>query len=443
MSADTFLVLGVNHKIAPVEVREKLTFGDDCSLPVKAIGEVEGCEECLFLSTCNRVEIYAVSRDAEAAAAALRRLLFADTGLVAADAERYTYVHQGLDAVRHLYRVASSLDSMVVGEPQILGQLKKAFRDASELKTTGFLLNRLLNKAFSVAKRVRTETNIGASAVSISFAAVQLAKKILGNLGDKSVLLVGAGEMAELAAEHLVGQGISEVVVVNRTYERAVTLANKYKGRAASLDDLLPQLEQVDILISSTGATGLILKKEEVKPVMRSRMNRPLFLIDIAVPRDLDPGINELDNVYLYDIDDLMNVVETNKAERDKAAAMAEQVVIEEAGKFGRWLEGLRVAPTIADLKKKAEALCNSELEKTLSGLSGLSPKEKKSIAILANSIANKMLHDPIMFLKADDQAMERQARLSFVRGCFGLDGPGGRNAGGLGSDEPSGDPAS
>lgn len=423
MSADSILALGVNHKIAPVAVREKLAFSDDCSLPLVAISEVDGCRECLFLSTCNRVELYVVNHKATDTTTDLRKLLFAHTGISDEEAQKYTYVHRGLEAVRHLYRVAASLDSMVVGEPQILGQLKQAYRKATEQNSTGFLLNRLVHKSFSVAKKIRNETNIGANAVSISFAAVQLAKKILGDLESKKVLLIGAGEMAELAAEHLVGQGISEVIVANRTYERALTLADRYKGRAVALEDMLPQLESVDILISSTGATDLILKKEDVKPIMRQRMHRPLFLIDIAVPRDLDPDINDLDNVYLYDIDDLMNVVESNKTERDKAAAAAEEIVREETAKFGVWLDGLTIAPTIEALKKKASILCKDELHKTLPRLQEMTEKEKKAVELLANSIANKMLHHPIMFLKADnDPGLSRQAKLDFLRHCFALD---------------------
>ncbi|OIP50781.1 MAG: glutamyl-tRNA reductase [Desulfobacterales bacterium CG2_30_60_27] len=426
MSADTILALGLNHTIAPVAIREKLAFSKDCSRPLLALRALDGCDECLLLSTCNRVEVYFVSKSGAAAADAARKLLFAGTDLTDEEARRYTYFHQGADAVRHLFRVAASLDSMVVGEPQILGQLKEAFRLAGEHKAAGFLLDRLFTKAFFVAKRVRTETNIGGSAVSISYAAVQLAKKILGDLAGRKVLLVGAGEMAELAAEHLVGQGIAEVVVANRTYERAVTLANRFHGRAVPLDDLHAQLEAVDILISSTGAPGFILTRDEVKPVMRQRLHRPLFLIDIAVPRDLDPTINDVDNVYLYDIDDLMQVVETGKADRDQAAAAAELIVAHEAAKFGEWLNGLAVVPTIAALKKRSAALCQAELAKTMAHLGGLSDQDKKAVEILAQSIANKMLHHPMLFLKHEANGMDTQARLSFIRACYDLDETGG-----------------
>jgi glutamyl-tRNA reductase len=352
----------------------------------------------------------------------VRGFLFAKSGLADAEAQQYSYLYQGRDAVEHLYNVAASLDSMVVGEPQILGQLKQAYREALEHKTTGVILNRLLHKSFSVAKRVRTETNIGGSAVSISYAAVQLAKKILGNLRDKSVLLVGAGEMAELAAEHLVRQGIGRVIVANRTLERAVKLAQRFNGTAVGLAELTTQLAEVDILVSSTGATDLILTKDQVKPLMRQRKNRPLFLIDIAVPRDLDPELNDLDNVYLYDIDDLKNVVDVNKAEREKEALRAEGIVAEEVVKFEQWLEGMEIAPTITAIRQKANGIREAEVAKTLATLKSLSDNERRSVEMLANAIVNKLLHEPMIFLKNSAPHDNPALKLAFVRQLFGLD---------------------
>lgn len=270
MLAETVLCLGVNHKTAPVAVREKLAFSGDCATPLAALKELPGCEECCLLSTCNRVEVLLVTKaGAEGVEAALRHFLFGASGIAVEESKQYSYFHQGSAAISHVFRVAASLDSMVVGEPQILGQLKDAYRAATEQQATGAVLNKLLTKAFSVAKRIRTETNIGGSAVSISYAAVQLAKKIFGDLKDKKVLLVGAGEMAELAAEHLVAQGIGKVVVANRTLERAVNLARTFNGTAVGLDELVEQLAEVDILISSTGAPDLILRKEEVRTLLR------------------------------------------------------------------------------------------------------------------------------------------------------------------------------
>lgn len=423
MLADTITVLGVNHKTAPVEVRERLAFAGDCETPIRELKAIPGCDELCFLSTCNRVETFFVSRDKETTERAVREFLFAGSKMSIDEAAKYTYCHHGKDAVQHIFRVAASLDSMIVGEPQILGQLKQAFRESLDRKCTGVIMNRLLNKAFSVAKRIRTETNIGGNAVSISYAAVELAKKIFGELKNKKVLLVGAGEMAELAAEHLINHGIAEVVVANRTLERAVNLARRFKGRAVGLSELVSQLVHVDILISSTGAPGLVLMKKDVKPIMRQRMNRPLFMIDIAVPRDLDPDLNTLDNIYLYDIDDLSQVVELNKSSRQEEALLAERIVSEETMKFVQWLGTMDMTPTIVAIRKKVDTIRATELAKTMNHLGALSPNEKKSIEILTTSIVNKILHDPILFLKNGSSVEESQElRLTLTRKLFGLD---------------------
>lgn len=420
-SADTIMVLGVNHKVAPVEIREKLAFPQSCGTVLLEIVTLDGCRECCFLSTCNRVEVIFSSREPERTVKNVRNFLFARSGLSDEEAQKYSYLHQGRAAVNHVFRVASSLDSMIVGEPQILGQLKQAYRDATEAKTTGMLVNRFMDKAFFVAKRIRTETNIGGSAVSISYAAVQLARKIFGELSGKKVLLAGAGEMAELAAEHLIAQGIQEVVVANRTLERAVTLAKRFNGRAVALTELVEQLEYVDIVISSTGAPDLILRRDDVKPVMRRRMGSPLFLIDIAVPRDLDPKLNDLDNVYLYDIDNLKDVVEGNKAEREKEADKAERIVGEETIKFMAWLDNMKVSPSIAALQKKANSIRQAELDRTLPRLDSLSDKERKAIEMMTGAIVNKLLHDPIRFLKNEDRE-NGERRLDAFRHVFALD---------------------
>ena len=421
MLADGIGALGVNHKTAPVEIREKMAFSDDCRKPLLTIKEFPGCGECCFLSTCNRVEVLFYSKKPGETGAEVRKFLFADTGLSVPEMEKYSYFHTGREAIIHLFRVAASLDSMIVGEPQILGQLKDAYRNASETGTTGVVLNKLLHKSFSVAKRIRTETNIGGSAVSISFAAVQLARKIFGDLKGKKVLLVGAGEMAELAAQHLVGQGIAKVIVANRTFERAVKLARTFNGTAVGLNELVQQLEEVDILISSTGAPGLVLKRDDVKPVMRSRMNSPLFLIDIAVPRDLDPELNDLDNVYLYDIDDLKNVVEINRGEREKEAVAAERIVSDEALKIMQWMEGMEVSPTIVALREKAEEIRRAEVEKTLAQWKDLSLSDQKKLETLSSSIMNKLLHNPMVFLKTNSSSSDLRHKLDMVRQIFGI----------------------
>jgi glutamyl-tRNA reductase len=422
MQVENIMIIGVNHKVAPVEVREKLAYTGDCEHPVIEIGRIAGCTECCFLGTCNRVEVIFVGNDIDETAKAVRRFLFSRSNLTDEEAQKYSYFHVGQEAVNHLFRVAASLDSMIVGEPQILGQLKGAYRDSREYKSVGPILNKFINKSFSVAKRTRTETNIGGSAVSISYAAVQLAKKIFGKLENKKVMLIGAGEMAELAAEHLVAQGISEVVVANRTLKNAIKLADKFKGTAVSLEDLSSELETVDILISSTGATGLVLKKEDVKPIMRQRMESPMFLIDIAVPRDLDPELNDVDNVYLYDIDNLTDVVDVNKSERQKEANKAERIVDEETVKFLHWLEGLAITPTIVAMRQKIDEIRKAELEKTMTGLGELSKKQKKSVEAMASAITNKILHNPILFLKSESPFMDQQRKLDVVRKIFDLE---------------------
>ncbi|WP_456387350.1 glutamyl-tRNA reductase [Desulfolithobacter sp.] len=421
MPADTIVLLGVNHKTTPLAVREKLALSSGYEDPLAALGNLSGLKEYYLLSTCNRVEVLFTCEDPDHSIQEVLDLLFGQAVPVA-ELDRYVYRYLNQEAVHHLFMVASSLDSMIVGEAQILGQLKEAFRYASELQTAGTILNKLLHKSFSVAKRVRTETRIGAAAVSISYAAVELGRKIFGQLRDKRVMLVGAGEMAELAAEHLVGQGIEDVVVCNRTLERAVNLARRFGGRAVSLDELVEELLNVDIIISSTGAPGIILTRDDVKSVMRERRNQPLFFIDIAVPRDLDPKINDLENVYLYDIDDLNNVVEMNRAERDREAVKAERIVEEETLKFGRWLENMEVTPTIVELRRMAESICRTELEKTLPRLEGLSSKERKAVEKMAVAIVSKMLHHPMQYLKTDHHCSQRQERINTVRTLFKLD---------------------
>jgi glutamyl-tRNA reductase len=415
------LLLGVNHKTTPLAVREQLACGKGYEEPLRALRNIPGCKECYLLSTCNRVEIVVVAQTNAQVEEDIAKLLF---GASVAPEQRqdYLYIYRNTEAVHHLFMVSTSLDSMIVGEAQILGQLKEAYRHAADLKYTGPVLNKLLHKSFSVAKRVRSETQIGASAVSISYAAVELAKKIFGTLENKNVLLIGAGEMAELAAEHLVSQGVRKVVVANRTLARAMDLAKRFNGTAVSLDELFSQLEQADIVISSTGAPNMILHKQDVQPIMRARRNEPIFFIDIAVPRDLDPELNNLDNVYLYDIDDLHNVVETNKSERDKEAIKARRIVDEETLKFQNWIDGLSIVPTIAALRKKADDICRAELERTLCRLQHLTPDEQKAIEKMASAISSKLLHNPVSFLKNENCKEQDEVKVEMIRAAFGLE---------------------
>ena len=421
MPAERILLVGVNHKSTPLEVREKMALTSGYDEPLQRLAAIPGCRESYLLSTCNRVELLLVAEHSEQLENDLINFLFGGV-MPAVTCREYLYIYYDEEAVRHLFLVASSLDSMIIGEPQILGQLKEAYRHAAGSHRTGPLLNRLLHKSFSVAKRVRSETGIGSSAVSISYAAVQLAKKIFGSLQDKKVLLVGAGEMAELAAEHLVGQGVGEVVVANRTLSRALDLAKRFNGTAVSLEEIVLQLERVDILISSTGATDIILQRDQVRPVMRTRRNKPLFFIDIAVPRDLDPKLNDLDNVYLYDIDDLTSVVEINKSVREKEAVKAGRIVDEEVLKFQHWHKGMAVTPTIAALRKKIDTICQGELERTLPRLQGLDEKDRQVIERMTAAITSKILHGPLAFLKQNSCRNDNSVKIDMLRAIFGLE---------------------
>jgi glutamyl-tRNA reductase len=417
------LLAGVNHQTARVDLREKL-----CSLLPEAevsyplLLSYPEIREVMFYTTCNRVEVLCVT-GAEAEASSLLSAFFArHPEITPAVLTESLYLHRDQEAVRHLFRVAASLDALVVGEPQILGQVKEAYRVATEHQATGPILNKLLHKTFSVAKRVRTETGIGDHAVNVSYAAVALGKKIFGDLKGKNVLLLGAGEMAELALEHLQSQGAGAIVIANRTLERGVRLAERFGGEAVSLEEVESQLLTADVLLSSTGSASYLLNREQVRAAMRRRRQRPLFMIDIGVPRDLDPGINELDNVYLYNIDDLKEVVEENRERRQEAAVQAERMVAAETLKFMDWLQTLSVYPTIISLKEKAHAICQAELKKTLGHLGPLTPEQEQSLAIMTEAIINKLLHDPIIFLKGNHHRKRGEAELALVRRLFNLD---------------------
>lgn len=419
------ILFGVNHNTAPVEVREKLALTDE-KRPVKKIFDnLPSCQEVVFLSTCNRVEIIAASSAPEKARKEILGFWINHSGLSEEVLSSCSYDYVGESAIRHVFRVASSLDSMVVGEPQILGQLKEAYRMALEEGCSGQLLNKLMHKAFSVAKRIRTETKIASQAVSISYAAVALAKKIFGDLSGKKAMLIGAGEMAELAAQHLKANGIEELIVANRTLERAVELAKALGGKAISLAELDDALIETDIVISSTGAPGVIIQKEQVKRIMRPRRHRLLFFIDIAVPRDIDPEVNDIDNVYLFDIDELKEVVEENKAERQREAVKAERIIEAEVIKFQSWLNSLDIVPVIKGLQEKAESIRQRELARTLKNLKHLEKKDIKAIEKLTRSLVSKLLHDPIIFLKKGSELEDREEILGMISRLFSLNGVG------------------
>ena len=324
------VLIGMNHKTAPVEIRERLQLA--CGGDGLALAELLGIpevREVLVLSTCNRVEVLARVADGEAVVERLKEFIYRQGNLEAAELIRCLYVHWDREAVRHLFRVAASLDSLIMGEPQILGQVKEAYRRAVDHRATGVLLNRLVHHALRTAKRVRTETGIAGNAVSVSYAAVELAKKIFGGLHGKTILLIGAGEMSELVARHLLRQGVERILIANRTYDRAEEMATAFQGTPVAFDRLSEVLPEVDIVIASTGAPGYVVTVEMVAAALRRRRNRLLFLIDIAVPRDIDPAAGEIDNVYLYNIDHLQDVVDANRETRRAEAAKAEGIVAE------------------------------------------------------------------------------------------------------------------
>jgi glutamyl-tRNA reductase len=419
------LVVGLSHKTAPVEIREKVAFSPTAmEQPLKALVDLPAISEGIIVSTCNRVELYATSRDGETGKNQLKRFFASHHGLDSEALDPHLYEYQGEEAIRHVFRVASSLDSMVIGEPQILGQIKTAYGYATDYKTAGLILNRFLHKAFSVAKRVRTETNIAGNAVSVSFAAVELARKIFGSLDDKTVMLIGAGEMCELAARHFINNGVSTVLVTNRTFERAVKLAEEFDGRAILFDDFPSHLNQADIILTSTGAPNFILGHKKVEEVIRQRKHKPMFFIDIAVPRDIDPRVNDIGNVYLYDVDDLQGVVQSNLKERQKEAKKAEVIIDQEISQFHRWLGTLDVVPTIVSLRKKLDEVRRAELEKTFSNFKDLGAKERKAMEALTAAIVNKILHQPMTLLKQAQNEASGNGYIEAVRALFDLEAP-------------------
>jgi glutamyl-tRNA reductase len=416
------LALGVTHKSASVDIREKLAFnGPKLEEGVFRLREIPEVREAAVLSTCNRVELYMCVTNAITAADKIKDFLADFHGLKRADFDKALFTHNGDDAVRHVLRVASSLDSMVLGEPQILGQIKDAFDFALGKKTTGVLLNKLMKKAISTAKRVRTETRIAENAVSISFSAVELAKKIFTNLSGKSFMLLGAGEMAELAARHLVNNGVTDVMVVNRTYERGCELAQEFRGKPVKFEDFLHELVHADIIICSTGAPSYVLLREQMQKVMRERKNRPVFLIDISVPRNIDPEINKIDNVYLYDVDDLQEVVDTNIHGRKVEAEKAEKIIDEEVDKFTRWMSSLDSVPTIVALRQKAEDIKREEFEKFKGKFPDIDETKMKAVEYLATAIVNKLIHAPTAALKDDTE--DRDELIAMIKKLYGING--------------------
>jgi glutamyl-tRNA reductase len=416
------LITGVSHKTAPVEVRECLAFREE-TLPA-ALADLksrEGVSEAVILSTCNRVEITLTTEDAADPQAIVDSFLADHKALSAESIGPHLYRHEGRDAIHHLFRVAASLDSMVVGEPQILGQLKAAYAAAKDCGSLCGWLDSLMSRSFSVAKRVRSETGIGQMAVSVSYAAVELARKIFGSLTNRTVMIVGAGKMSELAARHLRRSGCSHVFVTNRTHERAVEMAKLFQGTCVEYPRFTAMLPEVDILIASSGAPHYILHKDEMQRVISARRNRPMFLIDIAVPRNIEPSINDLDNVFLYDIDDLQEVVNSNLRERMKEADHAETLVTEEVERTMARLKVAEVTPTIVSLQEQLEQIRAGEIEKVRRRLGPLTPQQEEALEALTRGIINKIAHGPISELRSNAGKPEGAPVIAAIRKAFHL----------------------
>jgi glutamyl-tRNA reductase len=390
-------LVGLSHKTAPVEVRERLAFNSDALRTALAslVGRQE-VNEALILSTCNRVEVVAESADDRL----IREFLCEFHQIPHESVSKHLYSFRNVDAIRHVFRVAASLDSMVIGEPQILGQVKEAYRIAADAGTVGMHLSALMNRAFAVAKKVRSETGISQSAVSVSYAAVELARKIFGDLSGKTVMIIGASKMGELAAKHLRRAGVSSVLVTNRTFERAVELAKVFEGAAVPFEHFADHMVGADIVITSTGATHFIIGKNLAEQVIHRRKNKPMFFIDIAVPRDIDPSVNEIDNAFLYDIDDLQQVIDANLKERLKEASRAEEIVASEVEAFCLKIKGREVVPTIVQLRETLEKLRRDEIERNRRHLKDLSPEQQEALDQITKSLVNKILHHPIEQLK-------------------------------------------
>jgi glutamyl-tRNA reductase len=418
------LVVGLSHKTAPIELRERLNVPEqELPKPLEMMGEAADLVERMLVATCNRVEVYAVTEGAvPKAAEAITDCLSTYRNVEKAAFVDKLYLHTGAEAVRHVFRVASSLDSMVVGEPQILGQVKAAYSVAQAREATGIILNNLMEQAFHVAKRVRSETAIGSSAVSVSSAAVELARKIFGDLTGRSVLILGAGEMAELALRHLLDDGVRSVLVANRSYDRAVALARQFEGRAVTFESFRQEMVGADIVISATSAPHVILKKEDMQAVIHQRRHRPIFLIDIADPRDIDPTCNEVDNVYLYNIDHLQSVVEANLKERRREAERAEPIIEREVGVFLTWLRSLDVVPTIVSLRQRLEEIRGAELQKALGRMGDLTPDQREAITALSHAMVNKILHQPMTELKRRAALQDGHLYTNVLRRLFGLE---------------------
>ncbi len=416
------LTVGVNYHTAPVEIREKLSFQDsDLEKAMIQLQQQKSVLENVIVSTCNRTEIYAVVDQLHTGRYYIKKFLSDWFGLPLEEVSPYLFIREEDSAIEHLFRVSCGLDSMVVGETQILGQVRSSFLQAQNMKTTGTIFNELFKQAVTTAKRAHSETTIGSNAVSVSYAAVELAKKIFGDLRECHVLILGAGKMGELALQNLYGSGVGRVTVMNRTFEKAEAMARKYAGQAMPLTELQRALEEADILISSTGAVHYVVTKDMMAKVEKTRRGRPIFMVDIAVPRDLDPAISELESVFLYDIDDLQGVVEANKEERLKEAEKIQLMLEEEIVIFKAWMNTLGVVPLISALREKALAIQSETMQSIERKIPTLTERERKVINKHTKSIINQMLKDPILVAKELAAEHDAEEKLELFAKIFNV----------------------
>jgi glutamyl-tRNA reductase len=411
-----FLVTGLNHRTAPVELRERLAIGRE-AVPqaTRALLAEPGVCEAMILSTCNRVELLVAHNGIEPQ---LPGFLAAHFAVNQRDLEPHLYRYNDEEAIRHMFRVASSLDSMVVGEAQILGQVKDSWNLARQLGAIRGPLDKLLQGAFSAAKRVRSETEIGSSSVSIASVAVDLARRIFGSLEGKKILVIGAGKMSELAARHLMQHGADSIMVANRTYERAVRLAEQFLGQAIRYEELQGRAHEADIIITSTGSPEHVIGVDQAHALLQRRRNRPVFMIDIAVPRDIDPRVNELEGIFLYDIDDLQSVAASNQVDRKREAERAEAIIVEETERFRRRIRTIDIGPTIVDVQGTAEELRQSEMHRQRQLLQSLTAEQAAAVEALTRGLMNKFLHLPLQALKSAAREGDA-ATLETIRGIF------------------------
>lgn len=416
------LLAGLNHRTAPVSIRERFAFcGASLENAYAYFKDHTDIEGTVILATCNRTEIYATSRDIQSGMQVLKNFMSRYSGMTNQELEQYLYQPNCYNAISHLFRVAAGLDSMMLGEAQILGQVKDAYQASVEAHASDGVLNPLFLKAIHIGKKVRTETNIDQRPLSVPFAAVELARQILGDLQGKTVMVIGAGEMSELTTRCLLDNGIQSVIVSNRSYDKALAMANAFDGRAVRFDLLASEMDQADIVISCTAASHYVVREDNCRQVLQARQGRKIIMVDIAVPRDIDPGLKNIDGVYIYDIDDLQNVVNANHLEKQKSIRQAERIITAEINEFNQWLDSLYVVPVIRALKARGEDIKQNELKRAFNRLGKISEQEERIISSMANTIINQLLHTPMVSLKEMAGSNQGHLYAEVVKKLFGL----------------------